>query len=769
MVRRQFLAQAGAACLACAAPVDVRGKAWKAQWVYPRGADPNDYGVYHFRRAFELQAVPQRLQVHATGDSRYELFVNGTRVATGPARGDLFHWRYETLDLAPHLRAGRNVVAAVVWNDGPAAAVAQWSNRTAFLLQAADPDFEFLNTGRQWKWIRNEAYTCVPVPTYQPTGYYAIGPMERVEAAQYPWGWQEAGFDDTGWAAVEVGPNASPRDQRDAPARWMLVPRPIPLMGETPQRLAKVRQASGAEVPAGFPAQPAPFTIGAGKKVVLLLDQGHLTCAYPELEVSGGKGARITLGYAEALFAQMSPRRMKGNRNEVEGKQFIGYADTLVCDGGKRMWRPLFWRTYRYMKVEIETAGEPLTIEDLRGAATGYPFEVKAKFDSGVELHRRMWETGWRTAQLCAHETYMDCPYYEQLQYAGDTRIQSLVSLFMTGDGRLMRNAIEQIDSSRTPEGATFSRAPSVLQQYIPPFCLWWVGMVHDYWRYVDDPAFVREMLGGVRAVLGFYERYLKPDGLLGAMPWWNYVDWVDGFENGRPPSEPHVMPAAIQLQYVLALRWAAELENALGDPVFARRDAAMAARLAEAVRKSFWNAGRRMYSEDLAQTKYSQHANVLAVLAGLAAGEGGIRDLMQRVESDRTLARCSVYFRYYLDRAMVEAGLGDRYLERLGTWEFMLKEGLTTWAEIDSPYTRSDCHAWGASPNIEFLRTVLGVDSAGPGFSKITVKPHLGPLQKVSGVVPHPKGVIRVTVERQGRGYKLDVKAPAGVEVAPA
>ena len=124
-----------------------------------------------------------------------------------------------------------------------------------------------------------------------------------------------------------------------------------------------------------------------------------------------------------------------------------------------------------------------MTIDDLRGVFTGYPFVRKARFDAGRPELEKILDVGWRTARLCAHETYMDCPYYEQLQYVGDTRIQAMVSLYMSGDARLMRNAINQINSSRTPEGATFSRAPSSLPQYIPPFSLWWIGMVHDYWR----------------------------------------------------------------------------------------------------------------------------------------------------------------------------------------------------------------------------------------------------------------------------------------------
>lgn len=752
-------------------PIDFGTAQWRAQWIHPANVDPQGYGVYLFRRSFELAAKPASFKVHVSADSRYQLYVNGAQVSWGPARGDLFHWRYETVDLAPHLNAGRNTLAAIVWNDGAHAAVSQWSYRTAFLMQAVEPAHEALvNTGPEWRWMQARAYEPIPVPTYQLTGYYAIGPMERFDAARHPWGWEQSDFDDSLWLPVEVGRNASPRNQVDAPSRWMLVPRPIPPMEEKPQPISDVRFAEGSiqtSIDRSGGVERRIFTVPVNSRGVALLDQGFLTTAFPVLEFSGGKGARITLDYTEALFEEMRPRRRKGNRNEVKGKTFIGYGDVIHCDGGRRTWRALFWRTYRYLRATIHTADEPVTIDSIYGIYTGYPFNAIAQFESGVAEHKQIFDVGWRTARLCAHETYMDCPYYEQLQYAGDTRIQALVSLFMTGDPRLARNAIEQLDSSRTSEGATYSRAPSVLQQYIPPFSLWWIGMVHDYMRYVDDPQFVRQMLPGVRAVLNFFERQGRPDGILSSMPWWNYVDWVQRWPRGTPPCEPGMMPATIHLQLVLGLQYARDIENAVGDPTLGTRYDQMAARLNKLIAERFWDSSRRMFSEDLAHKQFSQHANVLAVLAGTPLPDGDTAQrLMETVEADKSIDPCSVYFRYYLDRAMVKAGLGDRYLDRLHTWQFMLKEGLTTWAEQDNPYSRSDCHAWGASPNIEFFRTVLGVDSAAPGFSKVIVKPHLGKLEQVSGKVPHPKGVIDITVKRTPAGYDITVAAPRGVEV---
>jgi len=344
----------------------------------------------------------------------------------------------------------------------------------------------------------------------------------------------------------------------------------------------------------------------------------------------------------------------------------------------------------------------------------------------------------------------------------GDTRIQAQVSLYMSGDARLMKNAIGQIDASRTSEGATFSRAPSALQQYIPPFSLWWIGMVHDYWRYVDDPDFVREMLPGARSVLAFFHRYQRSGGSLEPMPWWNYVDWVEKWPRGTPPRGQDGSTAPIDLQLLLAYQYAADLEGALGMPEMAEVYRARAGELSRTIRAKYWVRSKGLFADDAEHQHFSQHTNTLATLAGVVEGDEA-KAVMEQTVAGNGLAPASIYFRYYLHRALVKAGAGDRYLEMLGPWRTMLADGLTTWAERDFR-SRSDCHAWGASPNVELFRTVLGIDSAAPGFAKVVVAPHLGELKKVSGTMPHPRGEISVALELENGRLHADVSLPPGV-----
>ncbi len=88
--------------------------------------------------------------MNVSADNRFVLYVNGQRAGNGPARSDLAHWHYETFDVGPLLKPGENVFAAVVWNFGGRSALAQISDRTAFLLGGASEAENAVNTGTEW-------------------------------------------------------------------------------------------------------------------------------------------------------------------------------------------------------------------------------------------------------------------------------------------------------------------------------------------------------------------------------------------------------------------------------------------------------------------------------------------------------------------------------------------------------------------------------------------------------------------------------------------
>jgi hypothetical protein len=290
--------------------------------------------------------------------------------------------------------------------------------------------------------------------------------------------------------------------------------------------------------------------------------------------------------------------------------------------------------------------------------------------------------------------------------------------------------------------------------------------MVHDYYMYVDDPPFVRDMLPGVRAVLQFFARHQKANGSLNVMPWWNYVDWTVEWRSGVPPRDADGSSAPLDLQLLLAYDWAARLETDLGSKAMAAEYAAAAAKLRQAIRPLYWDEGRRLFADTPSRKQFSQHANVLAVLAGVSTSEEA-RDLVRRVLEDASLVQCSYYFRHYVHTAVNVVGDGDRYLGLLGEWESMLSRGLTTFAErYERPGdpSRSDCHAWSSSPNFEIFRTVLGIDTTAPGFGKVRVRPFLGAQDRVSGSIPHPKGEVAVALERTGTRLRVEVTLPAGV-----
>jgi len=748
------------------APVNPRLLAgrWPAQWIAAPGTPPFDYGVYHFRKSFELPEVPGRFLVHVSADNRYRLFVNGRSVAAGPPQSDLRNWRFNSIDLGPYLRAGRNVLAAVVWNGGEHRPMAQISHRTGFVLQGDSESEQGVNTGAGWKSFRDPAYSPLDwrdIDQRLRYQYYVAGSLERVDGARYPWGWEQPGFDDSGWQPAQAIDAGAPSGV-ESHQKWQLTASPVPLLAETPQRFARVARSEGATPSEAFPGGSGPLTLAARSHATILLDQGVLTTGYPVLVTSGGRGSLIRTTYSEALYGD---NRTKGDRRQTEGKQAVGVWDEWLPDGGpKRVFRPLWVRSWRFLELYIETGDEPLSIDDVRSDLCVYPAERKARFVSGRPALNDIWDAGWRTLRLTAQDVFVSDLYWERIQYVGDTKLQSLAWLAATGDDTLYRQALEQFDASRAPFGLTQSRFPAELEQYTPLYSLAWVTMVHDYWRYRGGEEYLRRFLPGIAQVLGWFDGQKTSDGLIPPLFQLDFVDSDYGRQwdaivqkEGRPGMAVH------SLFYVMALDDAADLFARFGQDLEAQRYRRQAATVRDAVRRLCWDATRQLVADTPSRKFFSQQANILAILTNTVprAEQAGLLD---RLLADRSLARVQLYFRYYLGRAMSQAGLGDLYVDNLGPWENMMANGMTTFGEQDEN-PRSECHPWSATPVYELLTTVAGIEPGEPGFRTVRIAPALGSLRHVEAAMPHPLGTIEVSFDRVGAtGLKGSIRLPRGL-----
>ena len=733
--------------------------AWSAYWITHPFASEYDYGVFHFRVDFDLIEVPDTFTIYVSADNRYRLFVNGKEVSSGPARGSLEYWRYETVDIASLLNKGKNIISAEVFNLGAYRPVAQFSHKTAFILQS-EIYGEKLNTGvAKWKVIRNNAFRPIPVTRDMVMGkFYVAGPCDSILLSRYPWGWEKKGFDDSEWLKPKVIQKGAGRGYMHG-SPWWLVPRNIPPMEQKTIRFKKVARTnpSNFEVKDDFIRGTGSLTIAPNTTVSVLLDNEKLNIGYPELRVSGGRGSTVKITYAEALYDKDGK---KGNRNDIKGKTIAGYYDVVIPDGSfDRLVRPLWLRTYRYVQLDITTGPEPLTIHDFYGIFTAYPFVQRAIFESDDASLKKIWDVAWHTARCCALETYMDCPYWEQLQYLGDTRIQALISLYVSGDDRLMRNAIELADQSRIPEGLILGRCPSAIPQVTPPFSLYWVAMVHDYFMHRSDDAFVKNFLPGIEAVLGWFERRVDSTGMLGALDWFNFTDWSEGFMCGAPAGVDLGHSALISLNYAYALDRAAELFNYFQKNEQAGKYKSQSENIKRSVYLKCFVEKEGLLADTPEQAIFSQHTNIFGILTDAIPGEEQ-QKVMEKILYDTSLVQTTIYYKFYLFQALKHAKMADKYLAQLAPWHQMIAKGLSTFEEGDYD-ERSDCHAWGSSPMYDFLATVCGIRPVEPGFKKVDISPALGPLKTIHGSMPHPNGEIVLNLKLTNKKLNVQVTLP--------
>ncbi|MEI8280915.1 MAG: hypothetical protein WCG75_00780 [Armatimonadota bacterium] len=735
-----------------------------------------------------------RARIHVTADERYAFFVDGNLKARGSERGDQEHWFYETYDLD---LSGGERIAFVTWALGTDhAPFAQVSVQHGFLCVADDPTLkEKLTTGHAlWKCIELKG-----IETVRPTSTYGVGDRFRLHGNELAlwkiWARNERGgkLDVDGSAVpIQVETPTLPEAVDLRPIR-ILRPALLPAMYYKDWTTFKVRQVENCaaydtasvtiEAKNDLKGEHGDWdrlfsggmiTIGPNRKVRVIVDLDNYVCAYWHLSTTSGSSSKVRIHFQEALIKDFKDGN-RGNRDEVEGGHFVmmwsralGFGDEILPSGraGESYTVP-WWCSGRYMEIYVETDKDSVSLHNFRLEETHYPIHPQTPpFHCSDEQLNKIVDICIRTLQMDAHETFFDCPFFEQLQYVGDSRIESMVMMAITDDNRLPAKATDLYRWSIGYRGMTQSRYPSQIRQYIPPFSIWWILMVHDQHVWRGDKALLKQMLPAVRTVLSFFEQFVDRDkhsagfGLLKSPDQWNFVDWVSAWPNGVPPEGEGGHSIVINMQLLLALEAAIELETVYGYNQSHRPTLVWAQDLRIAIKKHMNSEGLLMDSPGAKTVSEQQHA--LALLTN-------DRELQKTGEiwysKNRDAAKATYYFQHYRHEAYGKLGRADLILANIrDQWGGMIKLGLRTTIEMPEP-GRSDCHAWSAHPLLHLQTKILGIAPLAP--FQYEFKPNLGDLDWAEGYVSTGKGPIHARIERKGTSFKTELIVPDGVTVS--
>ena len=739
------------------------------------GASDASAAFYRFRRDFAV-ATATVVRVHVSADERFVLLCDGRELARGPHRGQVRRWFYQTYDLA--LDAGDHRLEAVVFNLKGAAPIAQESYRGGSLILAAEGDFApVLSTGAaEWKvaplsgtrsqnWLGDSGQFCIghqmevigtglvaelpPDSAYRPAVTVRLAPLKGC------------------W-------NAQPG--------WRLHPSPLPEMlwvRRTPGRIVAARTDSVtncyAAADASSPwakafgellAHGAPVTIPAGQGVRILWDLGDYYGAYPRVTTRGGKGGVIRWNWNESLF---DANGRKGDRNGFVGKR-LGrtMADIFRPDGrADGDFTTPWWRCGRWCEVEFGAEEEPLVITSLALDETRYPLEETGSFECEAPGISQVFRLCARGLEECLHETYFDCPYYEQQQYPGDGRTEILTTAALSPDSAAPRNLVSAFDWARRENGIVPMVAPGNHTESAT-YSLCWAVALADCAEHYDCADFVRARLPGVRIMLEGVARFRGGNGLLTALPGWSFMDWAAKFTYGRgmPKDGETGCNAENNLLWVYALRRVAAAERAVGEAEQAAIHEKLSAEVAAKARAVFYDENRHLFASDSGHATYSEHAQCLALLADfLPAGEA--KACYRALVTADDLARCTVYFSHYLFETFFKFGEPDRFLSRLDLWRGYVASGAKT--PLERPETasrdsRSDCHAWGSHPIHHLIRNVAGIRPAAPFFARVRIVPQPGSLKRIKATSPSPRGTISVDLAFDDDKVSGSVTLPEGL-----
>ena len=748
----------------------------RARWIWP-GLQNHDLGNGYalFRKSFTLKTVPKRARLSITADQAYRLFINGTFVCSGPARGFQAHWPYDHMDVASYLKSGRNVLAVRGYHPG-CGTFYYVSKDTAGVLLALEAGKVLVVTDHSWKCRRQTGISKNTVPYSAQLAF-----QEHVDLRKESPDWFKPGFRDADWE--------HPYDSRtwNAMPWYSLESRGIPLLREDeifhgkPIGVASGKSRTNGSAPRdvflqrfqeGLTHQAAPpatktlrfQTTGEHRWGSILIDFGRTIVGTPILAAKGAKGGEIV----DITFYETLDKA--GLKPDVDPKSWSALAmgNRAILRSGTNEHAFFHPMGFRYAVLTVRDSSTPLKL-DFSIRRMAYPFTRDGSFHSSDATLNAIWESCAWTQECCSLDAYVDTPWREQAQWWGDARVQAWNTFHFSNDARLLRRGIHCIASQTIPNGLTYAHAPTKAHSCIlPDFSLTWILTLWDhYWQTGSTEAFQTHQ-ATVHGILNYFREMTDPKtGLIRHDPrYWLFLDWTTLHKEG--------CPTVLSLWLLEAIDKLVLLFGASGQKNEIKPLHVWSAHLRKSLLRLLGPNGLLADGYDAkgkVVRKYSIHSQTLALLTHLAPKQEKsmiTKRLLPYIRGEEVFeAMPSAYWVTYVLTELAKRGYGAEVVPFIKKhWTKMAEHG-TTWETFEPGRgNESFSHAWSAHPLFHLMQILGGIRQTAPGWKAIAFDPtFIG--DSLECTVPTPLGPIHSSWKRRGDTCAVELRLPKGITAA--
>ncbi|MHB8430474.1 MAG: family 78 glycoside hydrolase catalytic domain [Acidimicrobiales bacterium] len=717
---------------------------WIAHWLRPGPADPGLEEYTYLRRVVEL-APGQVAFATATiaAAHKYQLWVNGTLVDTGPSFCFPDEQYYQATDVTDHLTAGRtNAIGILHHWYGPGRGRPASAPGLLAQLSVRYEDGRVIRLGSDGSW-RTRRAEWLPAPQRNNDGGDFV---EWIDARDTPEGWSDPTYDDRGWTAADVlGPVGTQPFTKLFAQRTRIV--------EEPVRALSVRTLPTGSVVADF------GKVYAGRPSVVF----H----------RGTDGHTVPMHVGYTLDGD-------GSVSTIHNTQATDLSYSLIQREGRLTFEPFWYLGFRYLQIDDpgETIGKDQVALLARHAAM--PERPAATFASSDTTLDAVWAMCAHSGLFTSQEQFVDTPTREKGQFLWDAANESQTVMQAYGEQNLTWQGLRDMARAQVRYWSATGQVNEIYPnddgaQNFPLFTGLYPEWVWRYYLSTGDTVTVIGLLPTLTRLSGYLSSTIdSATGLMTGLPKSTNSDYQYGYDYDT------VADTTLNILAVNAFRRIGQVAALAGDTGAASDFEGRSARLAASI-NSLLITPSKLYCDGLKATGEqssvsSQLANVAALAYGVApapyapAIASYVATLDISVQPDHGME---------LLRALAAGGRTTDVVRLLtdgsfpGWADILRQDGTFTWETWRPSDLIGDSmsHGWGSSALVAVQETLLGVTSglspAGGPQPVIRLEPFNGGLEHVEGTVPTVAGGLAVAWRIEDQGRRLTVAVPPNAGVA--